>query len=218
MKPNTTLEIDVTKYWEEDDALGPPSPPPTHLIYFPETYAGTKSWQQVNTYIPHRQNSNNDTPEKKPYLIRRQLYAFAKTLIKTLFKNNNLLLMANIVNKLWKARHSFITPILPILKQLIFIVRHNSYKQLITYSIHFIRHHLMHQRRNTVSTAHRTAHPIQTFIVLLTTVSHLLVRFQKIGYKWAARTVRNMGGLDSVVLALSAIIFAKSIQHKDRII
>lgn len=213
MKPNTTLEIDVTKDWEE----GPPSPPPAHLIYFPENYAGTKSWQQVNTYIPHRQNNNNDTPEKKPYLIRRQLYAFAKTLIKTLFKNNNLLLMANIVNKLWKARHSFITPILPILKQLIFIVRHNSYKQLITYSIHFVRHHLVHKQRNTVST-HQTAHPIQTFILLMATVSHLLVRFQKIGYKWTARTVRNMGGLDSVVLALSAIIFAKSIQHKNCII
>ncbi|GAA5801551.1 hypothetical protein HPULCUR_006999 [Helicostylum pulchrum] len=117
MKPNTKLEIAVTTDWEEDDTVGPPSPPPAHLIYFPETYAGTKSWQQ----------------------------------------------------------------------------------------------------RNTVST-HRAVHPIQTFILLLATVSHLLVRFQKIGYKWAAHTVRNMGGLDSVVLALSAIIFAKSIQRTNRII
>ncbi|KAI8054811.1 hypothetical protein BDF21DRAFT_431098 [Thamnidium elegans] len=199
MKPNTKLEITITKDWEEDDTLGPPSPPPAHLIYFPETYAGSKSWQQ------------------KPYLIRRQFYTFAKTLMKTLFKNNNLLLMANIVNKLWKARLSFITPILPIMKQLIFIIRHNSYKQLITYSVHFIRHHIMNQTQKTVS-IHRTVHPIQTFILLLATVSHLLVRFQKIGYKWAAHTIRNMGGLDSVVLALSAIIFAKSIQRTNRII
>ncbi|KAG2236396.1 hypothetical protein INT48_008378 [Thamnidium elegans] len=217
MKPNTKLEITITKDWEEDDTLGPPSPPPAHLIYFPETYAGSKSWQQVNTYIPHRQSNNNDIPEKKPYLIRRQFYTFAKTLMKTLFKNNNLLLMANIVNKLWKARLSFITPILPIMKQLIFIIRHNSYKQLITYSVHFIRHHIMNQTQKTVS-IHRTVHPIQTFILLLATVSHLLVRFQKIGYKWAAHTIRNMGGLDSVVLALSAIIFAKSIQRTNRII
>lgn len=180
---------------EEDDIFAPPaSPPPPHLIYFPETYhAGNhhnKSWQQQSPSV------EDEELEKKAYFVRRQMYCIAKSLIKTLLKNNNILLILNILNKLWRSRASLIEPTLVIL---------NHYLQQGT--LLPTPHFFFHSSRNMQLKA--GGRPPKSIILILT---HVLVQFQKLGYK----TIRNMGGLDSVILAISAILFTKSIQTTPR--
>ncbi|KAI9343665.1 hypothetical protein BD770DRAFT_397978 [Pilaira anomala] len=189
-------KIDIKKtinYKEEDDIFAPPaSPPPPHLIYFPETYhAGNhnKSWQPPMIA--------EEKKKEKAYFVRRQIYCIAKSLIKTILKNNNILLILNILNKLWRSRASLIEPTL-------IILNHYLQQGTLLPTTLFFNRNIQHNKGG------RTPQQANKSIILILT--HVLVRFQKLGYK----TIRNMGGLDSVILAISAILFTKSIQTTPR--
>lgn len=220
--------IDATNNWEQDDhddIYSPPlSPPPPHLIYFPENYAGNKSWQQKNNYVPQRdpygKKSNYPEEDMIRYagFIRRQIFAVAKTLTKLIFQNNNLLLIANIINKLWRARANFIKPVLHTVSNIRFIMKNGGYRNLLKYTIHFIQNHFSKQQyQYHQSSVNNNSSPLTTMILVLATMSHLLVVLKKIGLKWASKTIGNMGGLDSIVLVVSAIAFARSIQSSRRV-
>ncbi|KAG2212401.1 hypothetical protein INT47_001762 [Mucor saturninus] len=225
---SNTLTDSVTdwEYDDQDDIYSPPlSPPPPHLIYFPENYAGNKSWQQNSNHAPQRDpyGKRSNYPEeskntKYAGLIRRQIYTVAKISTKLIFQNNNLLLIANIVNKLWRARESFIKPALHITNNLRFIMKNGGYKNLLRYTMHFVQYHFSKQQHHhhQSSLVHNSS-PATTMILVLATMSHLLVVLKKVGLKWASKTIRNMGGLDSIVMAVSAIAFAKSIQSSGRV-
>lgn len=244
---STSTSTSTSSQWDElletsndnEDIFAPPSsPPPPHLIYIPENYrnAGMNSWQQNhNKQLQLQQQQQQGTPEKKKKhallrLLRSQLFFFAKKLAKIILQNNNLLLIANVVNKLWKARASFINPAMFVLKNTIFIIKHDGYINLLKYTIHFVQYHLMDvfskQQENLTVTSNVASNvvskfnrrdPVTTAILLLKTTSHLTFAGRKIISKWLSHTIRNMGGLDSVILAISAIAFAKTMQKSDRI-
>ncbi|CAO3612625.1 unnamed protein product [Mucor hiemalis] len=235
---STSTSTSTSSQWDElletgndnEDIFAPPSsPPPPHLIYIPENYrnAGMNSWQQN-----HNKEQPQSTPEKKKKnhallrLLRSQLFLFAKKLTKIILQNNNLLLIANVVNKLWKARASFIDPFMFVVKNTIFIIRHDGYINLLKYTIHFVQYHLMDifskQQESLAVTSNVVSRinkrdPLTTAILLLKTTSHLTLVVRKIISKWLSHTIRNMGGLDSVILAISAVAFAKTMQKSDRI-
>lgn len=226
---NNTVANTAT-YWEnddQDDIYSPPlSPPPPHLIYFPENYAGNKSWQQNSNHAPQRDpyGKKSNYPEESKNTkysgsIRRQIYTIAKILTKLIFQNNNLLLIANIVNKVWRARASFIKPVLHITSNIRFIMKNGGYKNLLRYTIHFVQYHFSKQQHHHHhrSVLQHNSSPATTMILVMATMSHLLVVLKKAGLKWASKTIRNMGGLDSIIMAVSAIAFARSVQSSGRV-
>ncbi len=220
-----TIQINTEEVEEYDDIYSPASsPPPPHLIYIPENYrssnnnAGIKPWQQ-NYKLPVKEEK-----KKKDALIiiRRHFYLFAKKFLKMLLSNNNLLLIVNVVNKLWKARANFIQPLTFVIKNTLFIIKHDGYLNLMRYTISFIKDIFMKQQQqlhinSTVNKFNSSKSPLTTFRLLFGTVSHLFIVSQKITSRWLSHTIKNMGGLDSIILAISAIAFAKTIQKSERI-
>ncbi|GAN09153.1 hypothetical protein MAM1_0247c08675 [Mucor ambiguus] len=214
------INIDATSIDEDDFSSPPSSPPPAHLIYFPETYH----------YAGNNPNQGNQDTEKKgqrsiPYyaiILRRTLFNVAKTLIKFIFKNNNLLLFINIANSLWKQRLQFIRPTVHIAKQILFVVQHNSYKQCIKYLVHFMDYHFnkvfsKKQQMHLMTTAKNSSRsPLTTMVLMISTMTHLLAVITKLGSKWTQNFIKSLGGLDSIVLAICTIAFTKSLQS-DRI-
>ncbi|KAL9549737.1 hypothetical protein MBANPS3_005070 [Mucor bainieri] len=175
----------------------------------------------------NQDNQDNKKRDQKsiPYyaiISRRKLFNVAKTLIKFIFKNNNLLLFINIVNNLWKQRLQFIRPTVHIAKQILFIVQHNSYRQCIQYLMHFMDYHFNRvfskkQQMHLMTTAKNSSRsPLTTMILMLSTMTHLLAVITKIGSKWTQNFIKSLGGLDSIVLAICTIAFTKSLQS-DRI-
>lgn len=216
MKP-LQINTDIQDYYDDD--LSPPSsPPPAHIIYLPETY------HNAGNNLNNNGNNNEKKPKVIPYyaiISRRKIFNVAKTLIRFIFKNNNLLLIINIVNKLWKQRIQFIRLTVFILKQAMFIIQHNSYKQSIKYFIHFLSYHFSKvftnkQQVHLMTTEKSSKNPFTNIILLLATMTHLLAVFTKIGSKWTQSFIKSMGGLDSIVLAICTIAFTKSLQS-DRI-
>jgi hypothetical protein len=219
MKP-LQINTDIQNYDDYGHDLSPPlSPPPAHIIYFPETY------RYAGNNLNNNDNNSNEKKHKViPYyaiISRRKIFNIAKTLIKFIFKNNNLLLIINIVNKLWKQRIQFIQPTVFVLKQAMFIIQHNSCQQCIKYFIHFLNYHFnkvfTNKRQVHIMTTKKSSkNPFTNIILLSATIIHLLAGFTKIGSKWIQSFIKSMGGLDSIVLAICTIAFTKSLQS-DRI-
>lgn len=163
---------------------------------------------------------------KHTVVLRRQISTLTKTLLKFIFKNNNLLLMFNIANALWKSRLHFIIPLKCFLGNAFFVMKHDGYKKLAFYSIHFVHYHFaknfLKQQQKTAAMAnglprYRPKNPVATAMLILSTTGHLLSVLNKIGNRWLSRTIKSMGGMDSILLAISTIIFTKSIQSSSRI-
>ncbi|CAO3644041.1 unnamed protein product [Mucor fragilis] len=217
------INIDAASADENDLSSPPSSPPPAHIIYLPETY----HYAGNNLNQGNQDNNNNEKRDQRsiPYyaiISRRRLFNVAKTLIKFLFKNNNILLFINIANNLWKQRLQFIRPTVHIAKQILFVVRYSSYKQCIRYLIHFMDYHFNRafskkQQMHLMTTAKNSSRsPLTTMILMLSTMTHLLAVITKIGSKWTQNFINSLGGLDSIVLAACTIAFTKSLQP-DRI-
>ncbi|KAL7331584.1 hypothetical protein PS15p_203757 [Mucor circinelloides] len=214
------VNTDITSVDEDDLSSPPSSPPPAHIIYLPETYH----------YAGNNLNQGNQGSEKReqkstPYyavISRRKLFTVAKTLIKFIFKNNNILLFINIINNLWKQRIHFIRPAVHVAKQILFVVQHSSYKQCLRYLILFLDYHFnkaftKKQQMHLMTTAKNSSKsPFTTIMLLLSTMTHLLAVTSKIGSKWTQNFIKSLGGLDSIVLAACTIAFTKSLQS-DRI-
>jgi hypothetical protein len=107
-----------------------------------------------------------------------------------------------------------------------FIMKHDGYKKFVLYSIHFAHYHFVknflkqQQKMSFIANGiprHRSKGPVITAMLVLSTTSHLMAVLNKMGTRWLSRTIRSMGGLDSIVLAVSTIIFTKSIQSSSRI-
>lgn len=256
-RSNNNWESEENDDDDQSDIHAPPSsPPPPHLIYFPESSSSAstyydansnKSWQNKrNPYINHPisrkrnhhpieaagEEEENKKKQRLSVIFRRHIYTFAKTILKFIFKNNNLLLFATLVNKLWKARLQFIQPTCVISKQAWFFVRHAQYEQVVKFSVDFVLYHLKKiaatittqqqkhiiQQQATRKNNKGAASPLGVVILVrAATVSRALVVLKKMGPKWIHKALRNMGGLDGIVLAVSTIAFTKSIQRSDRI-
>jgi hypothetical protein len=98
-------------------------------------------------------------------------------------------------------------------------MKHDGYKKLVLYSIHFVKRFLQQQHKMAANglPQRRPKHPATTALLLLSTTSHLLAMLNKIGSRWLLGVIKSMGGLDSIVLAVSTILFTKSVQNSSRI-
>lgn len=193
------MQIDNSNTWEtyddedKDDLYAAPSaPPPVHV---------TESYCNISRPL-HIDPTLYDEPEPSPTLNRRlkegrislnkHMPIHAKTILSYLFKKNNILVIINLLNTLWQKRF--------IIQK---AVTSTVHKGLHTSSK--IHHH--HAHRSGIA---------QTMLLLaaLNTTSHVLA---KKSIHWASKSIHNMGGLDSVLLALSTVALTKSIQRSERI-
>lgn len=210
----TNLTTETVNIEATDDIYEPPSsPPPVHAIYFPESYhyAGT---------------SQDDTPKQSigrtSYSIRRSTYTLAKKSLKLLLRNNNILLIANYLNKVWKQRVFLYRAI----DAAVYFIRCHGYKQTLFYVIHFFRFqilkYLIHQKLLSSTAAdHSLAtatqyglnNPKKSLFLAVSLLKHSWVLILKM----ISKTIKSIGGVDSILLAFSTIALTKSFQQSNTI-
>lgn len=211
---NLHIEIDQEIDIDSEDIYEPPSsPPPVHAIYFPESYhhAGTP-----------QDDIHHQSVQKNFYAVRRTTYTLAKKTLTLLIRKTNLLLITNYLNKLWRHRMIFYRG----MDTAAYYVRTNGYRKTLLYVIHFfrfqiikylIKQNLLSSKAQSQSLANVAQYsldnPRKSFFVALSLLKHTSIFIMK----FISKSIKNIGGLDSILLAFSTIALTKSIQHSNTI-
>ncbi|KAI9487838.1 MAG: hypothetical protein EXX96DRAFT_535964 [Benjaminiella poitrasii] len=196
------MSLNIFQEEQEQNPYSPPSsPPPAHAIFLPETHhpiiADNSSWQASS------RKRGPVVASRRYHYARRHLFRLAKTLIKLLFKSNNLLLLASFANQLWKSRLPIILFTHRIMKHVSFIIRYQAnYKQMIYFVYNYLLIVFKHQK---TSSTQQNYHSTPLLLVLTT---------KNVGSRWIRDILRNLGGLDSIILAISTITFMRSFQQQ----
>lgn len=193
----------------------PPSPPPVHAIYLPESYHYAGTLQDNSHHYPVKKNS-------MAFILRKSIYNLTKKTLILLLRNNNILLIGNLLRNLWKQR-IFVYRGTHIVAH---FIQQNGYQQSLLYIMRFLRYqittYLVRKRlvppktvnkSLTTVTRHSLKNPIKSFFVAVSVMKHIPVLIVKL----ISKAMKSVGGLDSILLAFSVIALTKSIQHSNSI-